>query len=419
MSPAARPSAAEPVSEVRQEITRLAATSEVRSAVEWFHEQEAEFSQWQLELARIPAPPFGEHARTEWLVEKFKTLGFKEAEQDELGNVFASQSVSQSGFISISAHLDTVFPAGTPLNIRRQGRRLYGPGISDNAAGVTALLALASAFQNFKLPHAASPLFVGNVGEEGEGDLRGMRHIFSESKWKDSIRASVILDGAGSDTIVAEALGSRRFEVVIRGPGGHSWSDFGAPNPIVALSRAVHLFSQTRVSSSPKTTFNIGVISGGTSVNSIPESASMRVDIRSTSALEIERLELDLRRAVSRAIEADEAHSSAKSDVGQHRQLASEIIPIGDRPGGELVPNARILHIARAVDTHLGNTAKIQRASTDANIPISMGREAIAIGAGGSGGGAHTLQEWFDPVGRKLALERILLIVLCLAGPVK
>jgi len=417
MSPAARPSAAEPVSDVQQEIARLAAMSEVRSAVQWFREQESEFAQWQLELARIPAPPFGEHARSEWLANKFRTLGFKDAEQDRLGNVFATRSVSQSAFISISAHLDTVFPAGTPLNIRRQGRRLYGPGISDNAAGVTALLALASAFHNFKPPHCASLLFIGNVGEEGEGDLRGMRQIFSDSKWKDSIRASVVLDGAGSDTIVAEALGSRRFEVVIRGPGGHSWSDFGAPNPIVALSRAVHLFSQTRVSSSPKTTFNIGVISGGTSVNSIPELASMRVDIRSTSALEIERLELDLRRAVSRAIETDEAHTTAKGDAGTHRQgLVSEIIAIGDRPGGELNPNARTLQIARAVDAHLGNTAKIQRASTDANIPISMGREAIAIGAGGNGGGAHTLQEWFDPAGREIALERVLLIVLGLAG---
>jgi di/tripeptidase len=226
-----------------------------------------------------------------------------------------------------------------------------------------------------------------------------------------------VIDGAGCDTIVAEALGSRRFEVIVRGPGGHSWSDFGAPNPIVALGRAIHLFSQTRVSASPKTTFNIGVIRGGTSVNSIPESASMRVDTRSTSAFEIERLELELRRAIEQAMQEEEVRGAAVGgSAAQRSGLEAEIVPIGNRPGGQLDPNARVLQIARAVDAHLGNTAQIQRASTDANIPISMGREAIAIGAGGTGGGAHTLQEWFDSTGRELGLRRILLIVLALAG---
>ena len=294
--------------------------------------------------------------------------------------------------ISISAHLDTVFPPNTPLNIRQQSRTLYGPGISDNAAGVTALLALAAAFENFSLPHAASLMFIGNVGEEGEGDLRGMRHIFSETKWKDFIRASLVLDGAGSDTIVAEALGSRRFEVAVRGPGGHSWSDFGAPNPIVVLARAIHLFSQTRVSSSPKTTFNIGVIRGGTSVNSIPDSASMRVDMRSSSGVEIQRLEMELRRAVEQAIAETEAFAGARKSPERDSGLTWEIVSIGNRPGGELDPGARILQIARAVDAHLGNSSRIQRASTDANIPISMGRDAIAIGAGGSGGGMASYQ---------------------------
>src|SRR6266536_796246 len=439
MSPAALPSSAEPQSAFEREIARLAAQPQVRSALAWFRDQEAEFSRWQLELARIPAPPFGEQARSDWLEEKFQAIGLHKVEKDAIGNVFGMRSGGtrsggtrsagtrppvQDRFVSISAHLDTVFPAGTALNIRQQGRKLIGPSVSDNAAGVTALLAVAAAFEQFKLPHAEPLLFIGNVGEEGEGDLRGMRHIFSDSPWKDSIRASLVLDGAGSDTIVSEALGSRRFEVVIRGPGGHSWSDFGAPNPIVALARSIHFFSQTRVSASPKTTFNIGVIRGGTSVNSIPESASMRVDIRSTSALEIERLELDLRRAVERAIvegaveeEAEEKKTRAREK--RRSTLVAEIEPIGNRPGGELDSNARILRIVRAVDAHLGNSAQIQRASTDANIPISMGREAIAIGAGGTGGGAHTQQEWFDTTGRELGLARILLIVLALAGDSK
>ena len=229
----------------------------------------------------------------------------------------------------------------------------------------------------------------------------------------------MVLDGAGTDTIVAEALGSRRFEVTVRGPGGHSWSDFGAPNPIVVLGRAIHVFSQTRVSSSPKTTFNVGVIRGGTSVNSIPESASMRVDLRSSSASEIERLEFELRRALEQGMLEEEVRTASSRNSHRRPELSSEMVVIGDRPGGELDPGARILQIARAVDAHLGNDAHIQRASTDANIPISLGREAIAIGSGGSGGGAHTLQEWFDTSGRELALERILLIMMCLAGATK
>jgi acetylornithine deacetylase/succinyl-diaminopimelate desuccinylase-like protein len=317
----------------------------------------------------------------------------------------------------LSAHLDTVFPAGTPLNVRQQGSRLYGPGVSDNGAGVTAILAIAAVLQAVGLHHALPLLFVGNVGEEGEGDLRGMRHIFSTPRWKDSIHYSLVLDGAGSDTIVAEALGSRRFEVIVRGPGGHSWSDFGAPNPIVVLSRAVHAFAHTPVPSSPKTTFNVGVIRGGTSVNSIPESASMRVDIRSTSMAEMERLERALRYALDQAVEEESQATEAR--VSSRRRpfgLSCELVPIGNRPAGELHPNAHIMQVIRAVDAQLGNAAQVQRASTDANIPLSLGLEAIAIGGGGTGGGAHTLQEWFDCSGRELGLKRILLTLLGLAG---
>ena len=417
MTPSTRSSAAESGPVFEREVARLAGEPEVRSAMQWFRDQEAELARWQMDLARIPAPPFDEAARVEWLAEKLHALGVRDVQKDEVGNVFGCRPGTEDYFLSVSAHLDTVFPANTPLNVRRQGRRLYGPGISDNAAGVTALLALAAAFENFNLRHAASLVFIGNLGEEGEGDLRGMRHIFSSPKWENSIVASVVVDGAGTDTIVAEALGSRRFEVTVRGPGGHSWSDFGAPNPIVALARAIDLFSQVRVSSSPKTTYNIGVIRGGTSVNSIPESASMRVDIRSTSASEIERLEVELRRSIEQALGSDEASpGESRSSSSQRSALVAQIVAIGNRPGGELDPNARILQIARTVDAHLGNSSRIQRASTDANIPISMGREAIAIGAGGSGGGAHTLHEWFDTAGREIGLDRILLIVLALAG---
>src|SRR5437899_9767998 len=348
MTPVPRTSA-EPASAIAQEVARLATSTEVKAAFEWFRNQETEFARWQLELARIPAPPFGETARSDWLAERFHALGLLKVHKDSIGNVFGSKPGVSAPIISISAHLDTVFPANTPLNIRQQGSKLSGPGISDNASGVTALLAIAAAFENFNLPHELSLLFIGNVGEEGEGDLRGMRHIFSDSKWKDSIQASVVLDGAGTDTIVAEALGSRRFEVTVRGPGGHSWSDFGAPNPIVVLGRAIQLFSQTRVSSSPKATFNVGVIRGGTSVNSIPESASMRVDIRSTSAFEIERLELELRTALARAV-ATENQAAASQTARKPQAVQSEVVEIGNRPAGELTPDARVPKGIRAGD---------------------------------------------------------------------
>jgi len=260
-------------------------------------------------------------------------------------------------------------------------------------------------------------LFIGNVGEEGEGDLRGMRHIFATQRWKDAIAYSLVLDGAGSDTIVAEALGSRRFEVIVRGPGGHSWSDFGAPNPIVVLARTVESFCQTPVPTSPKSTFNIGVIRGGTSVNSIPESASMRVDLRSTSMQELERLERALRVSLDQALDAEQKSVEARGGASRKAQtVTAEVVVIGDRPAGELEPEARIMKVIRAVDAQLGNAAHVQRASTDANIPLSLGREAIAIGGGGSGGGAHTLQEWFDCNGREVGLKRILLTMMALAG---
>ncbi len=417
---------------VQQEIVRLAALPETRAAFAWLRAEEAQFAIWQLEMARIPAPPFGEAARGEWLQERFRALELEDVHADDVGNVFGmrcapnhhaparhdpTKPVPARQCVALSAHIDTVFPAGTPLNLRQQGNRLYGPGVSDNGAGAAALLAVAAALRAAKVVPATPIVFIGNVGEEGEGDLRGMRHIFSHARWKDSIRYSLVLDGAGSDTIVAEALGSRRFEIIVRGPGGHSWSDFGMPNPILVLARTIQAFSQTSLPSSPKTTFNVGVIRGGTSVNSIPESASMRVDIRSTSMAEMERLEASLRWALDKAIE-EESQTSERRTASQRRSsgLSCEIVPIGNRPAGELDGNARILKVIHAVDTHLGNAAQIQRASTDANIPLSLGREAIAIGGGGVGGGAHTLQEWFDCGGRDLGLKRILLTLLALSG---
>jgi tripeptide aminopeptidase len=405
---------------VQEAVARLAGLPEVRAAFDRFRSQEAQFALWQMEATRVAAPPFGEAARGLWLADRFRELGLIDVQVDEVGNVFGIRPGYGRRYVALSAHIDTVFPAATPLHIRQQGSRLYGPGVADNGAGIAAMLAVASVLASARISHGLPFLFIGNVGEEGEGDLRGMRHVFATPRWRDAIAYSVIVDGAGTDTVVAEALGSRRFEVIVRGPGGHSWSDFGAPNPIIALARAIEVLSQTPVPVSPKTTFNVGVIRGGTSVNSIPESASMRVDLRSTSMAQIDRLERVLRLGLEQAValenRAAAQHENRRSPQPQSRMLQSEVLEIGNRPAGELAADARLLKVIRAVDAQLGNNAQVQRASTDANIPLSLGREAIAIGGGGSGGGAHTLQEWFDCDGRGLGLRRILLTMLALSG---
>src|ERR1035438_3541440 len=275
-------------------VARVAELRSVHAAFAWFRAHARKLEDLQLEVTAIPAPPWGEAARSQWLKAQFEGLGLSNVHQDELGNVFGIRPGTDANapFFALSAHLDTVFPAETSINVVREGSKLYGPGISDNGSGIIALLAIASALRDSSIANAAPILFIGNVGEEDEGNLRGMRHIFQQSKWLESVGALVVLDGAGTDTIIAEGLGSRRYEVAVRGPGGHSWSDFGIANPIVALARIIERFSQTTVPGAPKTTFNIGIVQGGTSVNSIPQSATMRVDTRSASVEQLDRLEI-------------------------------------------------------------------------------------------------------------------------------
>jgi acetylornithine deacetylase/succinyl-diaminopimelate desuccinylase-like protein len=402
----------------RQDVTRLAALPDVHAALGWFRLHARDLIDEQLELTKIPAPPFGEHDRAAWLRQRFTELGLENVQIDGIGNVVGfrpgSGDEKDEKVLAITAHIDTVFPADTPIHVRQEGDRLLGPGISDNAAGVIGLLAVAEALNATAVKTQMPILFVGDVGEEGEGDVRGMRYLFGESAWASRIEYTLVLDGAGTDSIVTQALGSKRFQVTVNGPGGHSWSDFGLPNPIVALARAIDEFSRTNVPSDPRTTFNIGTISGGTSVNSIPESASMKVDLRSASSEEISKLEKQLRQALDESVLETSVPPKRRRETDT--VLSYEMKLIGNRPAAELKANSRLLAVVQAVDQQLGNSARPQRASTDANIPLALGKEAVAIGAGGSGGGAHTLHEWFDPTSRELGLKRILLGALTLAG---
>ena len=395
----------------QQQVARLAELRSVHEAFAWFRAHSRELEDRQLEVTAIPAPPWGEAARSQWLATRFEELGLSEVHQDELGNVFGLRpgTAADAPYIALSAHIDTVFAAGTEIRVVREAGKLYGPGISDNSSGIVAMLAIAGAMRDAAIANRASILFIGSVGEEGEGDLRGIRHIFQQRHWLDSIGAVIAVDGAGTDTIIAEGLGSRRYEITVTGAGGHSWSDFGVANPIVALARVIDRFTRTPVPAMPKTTFNIGTIHGGTSVNSIPQTATMRVDTRSASVEELDKLEHGLRETVNQVI-------AAMPGRDRKATLTSEIKIIGDRPAADLPLDSRLLESIRAVDAQLRNVARIQRASTDANIPLSLGREALAIGAGGSGGGAHTINEWYDPAGRDLGLKRILLLTLAMSG---
>ena len=405
------PSESQGLRSAQQQVGAVAQHAAAQKAFAWFRAHARELEDLQLQVTAIAAPPWGETARSDWLAARFAELGLFDVHRDELGNVFGIRRGKDDGapFIALSAHIDTVFPAGTPISVHRDAGKLYGPGVSDNSSGITALLAIAGAMQAAALPNTAPLVFIGNVGEEGEGDLRGMRHIYQQPRWSATIASLIVIDGAGTDTIIAEGLGSRRYEVTVRGHGGHSWSDFGVANPIVALARVIDRFTRTPVPVSPKTTFNIGIIQGGTSVNSIPESATMRVDTRSASVEELDRLERALHEAVDHAI--PEITGRKKQEL-----LTSEVRMIGSRPAADLPADSPLLKMVRAVDAELGNIARIQRASTDANVPLSLGRQAIAIGSGGSGGGAHTIHEWYDPAGREVGLQRILLLTLALCG---
>jgi acetylornithine deacetylase/succinyl-diaminopimelate desuccinylase-like protein len=392
-----------------QRISQLASQPRVHQAFQWLHLHEKQLRDWQLKLISIPAPPFQERTRAEWLRQQFEGLGLSNAHPDPEGNVLAElPGTDDTTCVLLSAHIDTVFPAGTPVEPLEDGDRILAPGACDNAAGVTALLGLAAALKHTQIKPACTILFAGNVGEEGEGNLRGMRHLFQRSPYKERIGSTIVLDGSGTETVVTHALGSRRFHVLLQGPGGHSWTDSASPNPILVLSRALATLSNLELPGNPRTTLNVGVIQGGTSVNSIPESASAQVDLRSTDPEQLIRLEVLLHRAVEDAVLSANLTAAARG----RGPLAFRIQTMGHRPAATLPEDAPILQSIRAVDRHLGLRTEPRISSTDANIPLSLGREALCIGAGGTGGGTHTRQEWYDPTGRELALRRILLLLL-------
>jgi len=388
----------------------LAATRGVRAAFEWFRRERAWINEQHLKLCRIPAPTFFEQKRAEWIADRFRSLGW-ESKIDRAGNVIATLTGTRDReSVAVTAHLDTVLAPRSEEEVKvAPDGRLLGPGVSDNGAGLAALLALAAAW-SAATPledSAAVPVLVANVGEEGEGNLSGMRYLCRPSNGS-KIRAFLVLDGPSTDHITCQALASRRFDATLTGPGGHSWSDYGIPNPVHALSRAITLFIDEAPAPNgpPRSSFNFGVIEGGSSINSIPSEARAKIDLRSESPERIERMAALLGSSIERAVELENQRGSGGRVTGLIKE-------IGSRPGGGLREDAPIIECLRAVDSHLGIRSYLDCSSTDANIPLSLGLPAVSIGAGGTGGGAHTAAEWFQPDGRELGLRRILL-ALCL-----
>ncbi len=389
-------------------VRELYTTEPVARACQFIDSHAADILDEQIAICSIPAPPYGERQRAEHLLNKFRSYGLSNASIDSEGNCIALREGKQlRPFVVISAHLDTVFPEGTDFTVRRELGKLLAPGIADDGCGLAALLALVLAVQECKIETEGSLLFVGTVGEEGEGNLRGARHLLNESEWKDLVDGFVSLDGSGADRITHAALGSRRYRLRLQGVGGHSWGDFGAANPVHALGRAIARLSSYPAPTDPRTTFNVGRIEGGAGVNVIPTFASMDVDLRSASTDELHRLDAFFRRAVREA--AEDENSTRRSG---NPPLDLDLKLIGDRPSGETPRDSFIVQIAEEATRIVGEIPRLDRSSTDSNIAISLGIPAVTLGAGGSSGNSHTLDEWYDPRGREVGLKRALLVML-------
>ena len=393
-------------------IADLIADRRITTAFEFIDSSAQKFTSELIRICEIPAPPFKEQERGRYFAARFNELGLDDVHTDSEGNVIGFyRGEREQPLIVLSAHLDTVFPEGTDVKVRHVGSRMCAPGIADNCAGLAALIALIQALNAGQIKLRGTIAFVATVGEEGEGDLRGVRHLFNEGKLAKRVSAFISFDGPGVDFITHQALGSRRYRITLEGPGGHSWGDFGVVNPVHALGRAASRLADYHAPAEPRTTYNIGRIEGGESVNVIPQTASMDVDLRSSSEAELSRLEDFLLTAMNRAV-IDENVMRAASG----KKLKVEVQLIGNRPSGETPRESYLVRTAVEASRVMGITPILNRASTDSNIPIHLGVLAITIGAGGRSNDSHRLSEWFDPTGRELGYKRALLLALGMSG---
>ncbi|SEI89932.1 Acetylornithine deacetylase/Succinyl-diaminopimelate desuccinylase [Bhargavaea ginsengi] len=363
----------------------------------------------QIELTEVEAPTFEEKVKGELYKKKLSELGIEDIRTDEVGNVFGIRKGSGDGpSLVLCAHLDTVFPAGTDVKAKWKDGKVYAPGISDDGRGLAAVLSVVRALNHSEIRTEGDLIVGATVGEEGLGDLRGVKHLFETSSGIDGF---ISIEPGSPERVTYLGTGSKRYRVTYRGPGGHSFGNYGTASPIHAMGRAIAAISQIRTEEDPKTTLNVGVIGGGTSVNTIAETAEMLVDIRSNSQEELEKLEahvLDLIRSAA----------TAENEFREHPgQVTVELERVGNRPAGSQSADAPIVQAAAAASEALGFEPILDQASsTDSNVPIHLGIPAVTLGGGGDFGGCHTLNEYFDPEGAFVGVQKIFLTVLALAG---
>lgn len=381
----------------------------VREALQAVVGREDQLIQEQIELCEIPAPPFGEALRGAEYARRMREIGLQNVRTDAEGNVLGELPGSGDGpLVVLSGHLDTVFPEGTDVTVTVDGDMLAGPGISDDCRGLAVVLGVAKAIVDAGIETTGTLVFVGTVGEEGQGDLRGVRHLF-ETELRDRVDYFISVDGSGLG-ITKDGVGSNRYRVSFTGPGGHSYGAFGMPNPIHALGRAIEKISEFRVPDQPKTTFSVGRIEGGTSVNSISFKASMEVDMRSEAPASLARVDSLFHSALQDALE--EERRRWNSDVPL--EMAVEVI--GIRPAGSQASEAAIVVAGVESAAVFGFQPELRSSSTDANVPISLGIPAVTIGGGGRGEGSHSLGETFNRRDSQLGTQWVLLYTLTLAG---
>jgi acetylornithine deacetylase/succinyl-diaminopimelate desuccinylase-like protein len=387
--------------------------SAVRAAFQALDRDYQRFVDELVYLTEIPAPPFKEAARAKAYEAKFREIGLRNVAIDAEGNVVGHRPGSGGPLLVVAAHLDTVFPEGTDVKVKKEGTRYAAPGIGDDTHGLAAILAVVRAMDAAQVRTKSDIVFVGDVGEEGLGNLRGVRFLFEKSPLKGKIQSFISLDGGDDSSITNGGVASKRYRVTFSGPGGHSYGAFGLVNPAFALAEAAARLAKTKTPQRPKTTFNIGVVGGGTSVNSIPHSVWMEVDMRSESPAELDKLERKMLADMRAAAAAENRARSARSGA-----ITVDAKLVGDRKGGQTPASAPIVQTAVEITRALGQTPALRYGSTDSNVPIGMGIPAITIGSGRSGGRAHALDEWVD-VDKSLTLpglQRVLAIVAGVAG---
>lgn len=387
---------------------RLMADAAVKGAVEWVRQNEPRVIEQQIRLCEIEAPPFKEGQRAAALRQMFEARGLQNVRIDEAGNVLGERpGAAPRPHLVFSAHLDTVFPEGTNVRTSREGHIIKGPGIADDCRGLAVLIGVIDALNAAQMQTPGSITFVGTVGEEGLGDLRGVKHLFNE-ELKGRVDRFVSVDGAGLG-ITHTAVGSVRYRFVFKGPGGHSYGAFGLANPLHAMGRAVAGIADLQVPAEPRTTFNVGRTGGGTSVNSIPFETWIEVDMRSADKAALDDLHAAVLKAVDEAVEEENARWGRPGVVTVEKRL------VGDRPGGQVPATAPIVAAAVSVSRALGLQASLDEGSTDSNIPISLGIPAVTIDGGGRGKGSHSLDEQFDTTDSWQGTARALLLALALA----